>query len=231
MQETLSTDICMNDKEEVYSFFDLIQNIMFKKQFALIDELDFRLGKMDLSGDDDGDIPESVRLKIYYVYYFMLDEKEKEYFIHIRNFIIISNNNLIKRVKNTTIEGFFDKDMNEIEEIQLNKLFLVILKEYAPELKYKDYKDEVLSNINQYIYLLNETYFDDFSLFQDNVLYGICIGNSLIDYKKFLTPVEWDRFKYGFYNLFYNIQEFPVDNEVLDIEQDIANKVDFLYVK
>ena len=143
----------------------------------------------------------------------------------------MSNNDLIKRIKNTTVEGFFDEGENTIEEIYLNKLFLVLLKEYAPELKYTDYKDDVLSNMNKYIYLLNETYFDDFSLFQDNVLYGICIGNSVVDYKKFLTAAEWDRFKYSIYNLFYSIQEYPTDNEILDIENRIESKVDLLYVK
>lgn len=113
----------------------------------------------------------------------------------------------------------------------LNKLFLVLLKEYAPELRYTDYKDDVLSNMNKYIYLLNATYFDDFSLFQDNVLYGICIGNSVVDYKKFLTPAEWDRFQYSIYHLFYSIQEFPTDDEILDIEKNIESKVDLLYVK
>ena len=133
--------------------------------------------------------------------------------------------------KNTTVEGFFDEGENTIEEIYLNKLFLVLLKEYAPELKYTDYKDDVLSNMNKYIYLLNATYFDDFSLFQDNVLYGICIGNSVVDYKKFLTAAEWDRFQYSIYYLFYGIKEFPTDNEILDIENRIESKVDLLYVK
>ena len=188
MQEILSTDTCMTDE---VSIFDLTQDIMFKKQFALIDELDFRLGKLKTTDD----VLETIRLKIYYIYYFMLDDKEKEYFTHIKNFIILSNNDLIKRIKNTTVEGFFDEDENTIEEMCLNKLFLVLLKEYAPELRYTDYKDDVLSNMNKYIYLLNATYFDDFSLFQDNVLYGICIGNSVVDYKKFLTPAEWDRFQ------------------------------------
>ena len=143
----------------------------------------------------------------------------------------MSNNDLIKRIKNTTVEGFFDEGENTIEEIYLNKLFLVLLKEYAPELKYTDYKDDVLSNMNKYIYLLNATYFDDFSLFQDNVLYGICIGNSVVDYKKFLTAAEWDRFQYSIYYLFYGIKEFPTDNEILDIENRIESKVDLLYVK
>lgn len=227
MQEILSTDACMTDKNVEVSIFDLTQDIMFKKQFALIDELDFRLGQVN----DEDDVLESARLKIYYIYYFMFDDKEKEYFTHIKNFIIASNNKLIKRIKNSTVEGFLDEDTNTIEEVHLNKLFLVLLKEYAPELRYTDYKDDVLSNINQYIYLLNETYFDDFSLFQDNVLYGICIGKSVVDYKKFLTPVEWDRFQYSFYHLFYSIQEFPTDNEILDIEKDIEDKVDLLYVK
>lgn len=224
MQEILSTDTCMTDE---VSIFDLTQDIMFKKQFALIDELDFRLGKMNTADD----VIEPARLKIYYIYYFMLDNKEKEYFTHIKNFIILSNNDLIKRIKNTTVEGFFDEDENTIEEMCLNKLFLVLLKEYAPELKYTDYKDDVLSNMNKYIYLLNATYFDDFSLFQDNVLYGICIGNSVVDYKKFLTPAEWDRFQYSIYHLFYSIQEFPTDDEILDIEKNIESKVDLLYVK
>lgn len=224
MQEILSTDTCMTDE---VSIFDLAQDIMFKKQFALIDELDFRLGKINTTDD----VIESARLKIYYIYYFMLDNNEKEYFTHIKNFIILSNNDLIKRIKNTTVEGFFDEGENTIEEIYLNKLFLVLLKEYAPELKYTDYKDDVLSNMNKYIYLLNETYFDDFSLFQDNVLYGICIGNSVVDYKKFLTTAEWDRFQYSIYNLFYSIQEYPTDNEILDIENRIESKVDLLYVK
>lgn len=224
MQEILSTDTCMTDE---VSIFDLIQDIMFKKQFALIDELDFRLGKLKTTDD----VLETIRLKIYYIYYFMLDDKEKEYFIHIKNFIILSNNDLIKRIKNTTVEGFFDEDENTIEEMCLNKLFLVLLKEYAPELRYTDYKDDVLSNMNKYIYLLNATYFDDFSLFQDNVLYGICIGNSVVDYKKFLTPAEWDRFQYSIYHLFYSIQEFPTDDEILDIEKNIESKVDLLYVK
>lgn len=224
MQEILSTDICMTDE---VSIFDLTQDIMFKKQFALIDELDFRLGKLKTTDD----VLETIRLKIYYIYYFMLDDKEKEYFTHIKNFIILSNNDLIKRIKNTTVEGFFDEDENTIEEICLNKLFLVLLKEYAPELRYTDYKDDVLSNMNKYIYLLNATYFDDFSLFQDNVLYGICIGNSVVDYKKFLTPAEWDRFQYSIYHLFYSIQEFPTDDEILDIEKNIESKVDLLYVK
>lgn len=224
MQEILSTDTCMTDE---VSIFDLTQDIMFKKQFALIDELDFRLGKLKTTDD----VLETIRLKIYYIYYFMLDDKEKEYFIHIKNFIILSNNDLIKRIKNTTVEGFFDEDENTIEEMCLNKLFLVLLKEYAPELRYTDYKDDVLSNMNKYIYLLNATYFDDFSLFQDNVLYGICIGNSVVDYKKFLTPAEWDRFQYSIYHLFYSIQEFPTDDEILDIEKNIESKVDLLYVK
>lgn len=224
MQEILSTDICMTDE---VSIFDLTQDIMFKKQFALIDELDFRLGKLKTTDD----VLETIRLKIYYIYYFMLDNKEKEYFTHIKNFIILSNNDLIKRIKNTTVEGFFDEDENTIEEMCLNKLFLVLLKEYAPELRYTDYKDDVLSNMNKYIYLLNATYFDDFSLFQDNVLYGICIGNSVVDYKKFLTPAEWDRFQYSIYHLFYSIQEFPTDDEILDIEKNIESKVDLLYVK
>lgn len=224
MQEILSTDICMTDE---VSIFDLTQDIMFKKQFALIDELDFRLGKLKTTDD----VLETIRLKIYYIYYFMLDDKEKEYFTHIKNFIILSNNDLIKRIKNTTVEGFFDEDENTIEEMCLNKLFLVLLKEYAPELRYTDYKDDVLSNMNKYIYLLNATYFDDFSLFQDNVLYGICIGNSVVDYKKFLTPAEWDRFQYSIYHLFYSIQEFPTDDEILDIEKNIESKVDLLYVK
>lgn len=224
MQEILSTDTCMTDE---VSIFDLAQDIMFKKQFALIDELDFRLGKMNTADD----VIEPARLKIYYIYYFMLDNKEKEYFTHIKNFIILSNNDLIKRIKNTTVEGFFDEDENTIEEMCLNKLFLVLLKEYAPELRYTDYKDDVLSNMNKYIYLLNATYFDDFSLFQDNVLYGICIGNSIVDYKKFLTTAEWDRFQYSLYHLFYSIQEFQPDNEILDIEKNIESKVDLLYVK
>lgn len=224
MQEILSTDTCMTDE---VSIFDLTQDIMFKKQFALIDELDFRLGKLKTTDD----VLETIRLKIYYIYYFMLDDKEKEYFTHIKNFIILSNNDLIKRIKNTTVEGFFDEDENTIEEMCLNKLFLVLLKEYAPELRYTDYKDDVLSNMNKYIYLLNATYFDDFSLFQDNVLYGICIGNSVVDYKKFLTPAEWDRFQYSIYHLFYSIQEFPTDDEILDIEKNIESKVDLLYVK
>lgn len=224
MQEILSTDTCMTDEA---SIFDLTQDIMFKKQFALIDELDFRLGKLKTTDD----VLETIRLKIYYIYYFMLDDKEKEYFTHIKNFIILSNNDLIKRIKNTTVEGFFDEDENAIEEMCLNKLFLVLLKEYAPELRYTDYKDDVLSNMNKYIYLLNATYFDDFSLFQDNVLYGICIGNSVVDYKKFLTPAEWDRFQYSIYHLFYSIQEFPTDDEILDIEKNIESKVDLLYVK
>lgn len=224
MQEILSTDACMTDE---VSIFDLTQDIMFKKQFALIDELDFRLGKLKTTDD----VLETIRLKIYYIYYFMLDDKEKEYFTHIKNFIILSNNDLIKRIKNTTVEGFFDEDENTIEEMCLNKLFLVLLKEYAPELRYTDYKDDVLSNMNKYIYLLNATYFDDFSLFQDNVLYGICIGNSVVDYKKFLTPAEWDRFQYSIYHLFYSIQEFPTDDEILDIEKNIESKVDLLYVK
>lgn len=227
MQEILSTNACMTDENAEVSIFDLTQDIMFKKQFALIDELDFRLGKVD----DEDDVLESARLKIYYIYYFMFDDKEKEYFTHIKNFIIASNNKLIKRIKNSTVEGFLDEDVNTIEEVHLNKLFLVLLKEYAPELRYTDYKDDVLSNINQYIYLLNETYFDDFSLFQDNVLYGICIGKSIVDYKKFLSPAEWDRFQYSFYHLFYSIQEFPTDDEILDIEKDIEDKVDLLYVK
>lgn len=224
MQEILSTDTCMTDE---VSIFDLTQDIMFKKQFALIDELDFRLGKLKTTDD----VLETIRLKIYYIYYFMLDDKEKQYFAHIKNFIILSNNDLIKRIKNTTVEGFFDEDENTIEEMCLNKLFLVLLKEYAPELRYTDYKDDVLSNMNKYIYLLNATYFDDFSLFQDNVLYGICIGNSVVDYKKFLTPAEWDRFQYSIYHLFYSIQEFPTDDEILDIEKNIESKVDLLYVK
>lgn len=224
MQEILSTDTYMTDE---VSIFDLTQDIMFKKQFALIDELDFRLGKLKTTDD----VLETIRLKIYYIYYFMLDDKEKEYFTHIKNFIILSNNDLIKRIKNTTVEGFFDEDENTIEEMYLNKLFLVLLKKYAPELRYTDYKDDVLSNMNKYIYLLNATYFDDFSLFQDNVLYGICIGNSVVDYKKFLTPAEWDRFQYSIYHLFYSIQEFPVDDEILDIEKNIESKVDLLYVK
>lgn len=224
MQEILSTDTCMTDE---VSIFDLTQDIMFKKQFALIDELDFRLGKLKTTDD----VLETIRLKIYYIYYFMLDDKEKEYFTHIKNFIILSNNDLIKRIKNTTVEGFFNEDENTIEEMCLNKLFLVLLKEYAPELRYTDYKDDVLSNMNKYIYLLNATYFDDFSLFQDNVLYGICIGNSVVDYKKFLTPAEWDRFQYSIYHLFYSIQEFPTDDEILDIEKNIESKVDLLYVK
>lgn len=224
MQEILSTDTCMTDE---VSIFDLTQDIMFKKQFALIDELDFRLGKLKTTDD----VFETIRLKIYYIYYFMLDDKEKEYFTHIKNFIILSNNDLIKRIKNTTVEGFFDEDENTVEEMCLNKLFLVLLKEYAPELRYTDYKDDVLSNMNKYIYLLNATYFDDFSLFQDNVLYGICIGNSVVDYKKFLTPAEWDRFQYSIYHLFYSIQEFPTDDEILDIEKNIESKVDLLYVK
>lgn len=224
MQEILSTDTCMIDE---VSIFDLAQDIMFKKQFALIDDLDFRLGKLKTADD----VLESTRLKIYYIYYFMLDNNEKEYFTHIKNFIILSNNDLIKRIKNTTVEGFFDEDENTIEEICLNKLFLVLLKEYAPELRYTDYKDDVLSNMNKYIYLLNATYFDDFSLFQDNVLYGICIGNSVVDYKKFLTAAEWDRFQYSIYHLFYSIQEYPTDNEILDIEKNIESKVDLLYVK
>lgn len=224
MQEILSTDTCMTDE---VSIFDLTQDIMFKKQFALIDELDFRLGKLKTTDD----VLETIRLKIYYIYYFMLDDKEKEYFTHIKNFIILSNNDLIKRIKNTTVEGFFDEDENTIEEMCLNKLFLVLLKEYAPELRYTDYKNDVLSNMNKYIYLLNATYFDDFSLFQDNVLYGICIGNSVVDYKKFLTPAEWDRFQYSIYHLFYSIQEFPTDDEILDIEKNIESKVDLLYVK
>lgn len=224
MQEILSTDTCMTDE---VSIFDLTQDIMFKKQFALIDELDFRLGKLKTTDD----VLETIRLKIYYIYYFMLDDKEKEYFTHIKNFIILSNNDLIKRIKNTTVEGFFDEDENTIEEMCLNKLFLVLLKEYAPELRYTDYKDDVLSNMNKYIYLLNATYFDDFSLFQDNVLYGICIGNSVVDYKKFLTPAEWDRFQYSIYHLFYSIQEFPTDDEILDIEKNIESKIDLLYVK
>lgn len=224
MQEILSTDTCMTDE---VSIFDLTQDIMFKKQFALIDELDFRLGKLKTTDD----VLETIRLKIYYIYYFMLDDKEKEYFTHIKNFIILSNNDLIKRIKNTTVEGFFDEDENTIEEMCLNKLFLVLLKEYAPELRYTDYKDDVLSNMNKYIYLLNATYFDDFSLFQDNVLYGICIGNSVVDYKKFLTPAEWDRFQYSIYHLFYSIQEYPTDDEILDIEKNIESKVDLLYVK
>ena len=224
MQEILSTDTCMTNE---VSIFDLAQDIMFKKQFALIDELDFRLGKINTTDD----VIESARLKIYYIYYFMLDNNEKEYFTHIKNFIILSNNDLIKRIKNTTVEGFFDEGENTIEEIYLNKLFLVLLKEYAPELKYTDYKDDVLSNMNKYIYLLNATYFDDFSLFQDNVLYGICIGNSVVDYKKFLTVAEWDRFQYSIYHLFYSIQEYPTDNEILDIENRIESKVDLLYVK
>lgn len=224
MQEILSTDTCMTNE---VSIFDLTQDIMFKKQFALIDELDFKLGKLKTTDD----VLETIRLKIYYIYYFMLDDKEKEYFTHIKNFIILSNNDLIKRIKNTTVEDFFDEDENTIEEMCLNKLFLVLLKEYAPELRYTDYKDDVLSNMNKYIYLLNATYFDDFSLFQDNVLYGICIGNSVVDYKKFLTPAEWDRFQYSIYYLFYNIQEFPTDDEILDIEKNIESKVDLLYVK
>jgi hypothetical protein len=224
MQEILSTDTCMTNE---VSIFDLTQDIMFKKQFVLIDELDFRLGKLKTTDD----VLETIRLKIYYIYYFMLDDKEKEYFTHIKNFIILSNNDLIKRIKNTTVEGFFDEDENTIEEMCLNKLFLVLLKEYAPELRYTDYKDDVLSNMNKYIYLLNATYFDDFSLFQDNVLYGICIGNSVVDYKKFLTPAEWDRFQYSIYHLFYSIQEFPTDDEILDIEKNIESKVDLLYVK
>lgn len=227
MQEILSTETCMINENEEISIFDLAQDIMFKKQLALIDELDFRLGKIN----DIDDVLESARLKIYYIYYFMMDDREKDHFIHIKNFIILSNNSLIKRIKNTTVEGFLEGDENTIEEIQLNKLFLFLLKEYAPELKYKDYKDEILSSLNKYIYLLNETYFDDFSLFQDNVLYGICIGNSVVDYKKFLTPVEWDRFQYSFYHLFYSIQEFPTDNEIIDIEKNIEDKVDLLYVK
>ena len=224
MQEILSTDTCMTNE---VSIFDLAQDIMFKKQFALIDDLDFRLGKINTTDD----VIESARLKIYYIYYFMLDNNEKEYFTHIKNFIILSNNDLIKRIKNTTVEGFFDEGENTIEEIYLNKLFLVLLKEYAPELKYTDYKDDVLSNMNKYIYLLNATYFDDFSLFQDNVLYGICIGNSVVDYKKFLTAAECDRFQYSIYYLFYGIKEFPTDNEILDIENRIESKVDLLYVK
>ena len=227
MQEILSTDACMTDENVEVSIFDLTQDIMFKKQFALIDELDFRLGQVN----DEDDVLESARLKIHCIYYFMFDDKEKEHFTHIKNFIIVSNNKLIKRIKNSTVEGFLDEDTNTIEEVHLNKLFLVLLKEYAPELRYTDYKDDVLSNINQYIYLLNETYFDDFSLFQDNVLYGICIGKSIVDYKKFLSPAEWDRFQYSFYHLFYSIQEFPTDDEILDIEKDIEDKVDLLYVK
>ena len=83
MQEILSTDTCMTDE---VSIFDLTQDIMFKKQFALIDELDFRLGKLKTTDD----VLETIRLKIYYIYYFMLDDKEKEYFTHIKNFIILS---------------------------------------------------------------------------------------------------------------------------------------------
>lgn len=70
MQEILSTDTCMTDE---VSIFDLTQDIMFKKQFALIDELDFRLGKLKTTDD----VLETIRLKIYYIYYFMLDDKEK----------------------------------------------------------------------------------------------------------------------------------------------------------
>ena len=61
MQEILSTDTCMTDE---ISIFDLTQDIMFKKQFALIDELDFRLGKLNTADD----VIEPARLKIYYIY-------------------------------------------------------------------------------------------------------------------------------------------------------------------
>ncbi len=226
MQETLSTETCMTDEKE-FSFYDLAQDLLFRKQLALIDELDFRLSKINMPDD----VIESAKLKIYYIYYFMLDEREREYFIHIRNFIISYNNDIVKQIRNSSLEGFFDAEINSVEEVHLNKLFLLVLKKYAPELKYPDYTEEVLSNLKQYIYLLNSTFFDDFSLFQDNVLYGLCIGNSLIDYKKFLSPVEWDRFELALYNLFYGIPEFPPSCNDLDTEKDIEDKVDLLFVK
>ena len=57
------------------------------------------------------------------------------------------------------------------------------------------------------------------------------LKSSVVDYKKFLTAAEFDRFQYSIYNLFYSIQEYPTDNEILDIENRIESKVDLLYVK
>lgn len=231
MQEISLTKPCINEEEnQDINLFNLLQDILFKKQLNLIDYLDTLLAGMDPSQEE---ITAPIKLKIYYIYYFLLDDKEKEYFKHIKFFLIESNRTYITNLYSSDLDSLLDSDSFETEEVLLNKLFLYIFKAYDDKLPInKDAVQLTQKDKNNCLLLLNETFCEGYSQFQDDFLCAFCVGNSIFNYKEILSPYDYDKLLYCLNDLFYGIKEFPSpDNNFIPEEQKFMNQAEDFFVK
>lgn len=230
MQEISLTKPCIKEEGLDISLFDLLQDIIFKKQLNLIDYLDTLLAGMDPSQEE---ITAPIKLKIYYIYYFLLDDKEKEYFRHIKFFLIEANRTYITNLYSSDLESLLDLDFFGTEEVLLNKLFLYIFKTYDDKLPIdKDIIKLTQKDKNNYLLLLNETFCEGYSQFQDDFLCAFCVGNSIFNYKEILSPYDYDKLLYCLNDLFYRIKEFPSeDNEFISEEQKFMEQAEDLFLK
>lgn len=177
-------DDCQQDSFNIERMFALCENIIRRREFKSLFELSSQcnlfygiLQNLSYNPQDDNsrnisDLDDSIFILLYYIYYILLDEKERNIFIPISKLILWKNMSLQEIYETTdSLQNIFDTKYVPIEEMLSRKIALLILDKYSNCFSEENKKSlqMTFSELNNFIYFAHKNGYDaipnDFYLF------------------------------------------------------------------
>lgn len=164
--------------EKYQNIFELCKKIIAFREFRCLEQLNIECEYLiHVLNDKDFDV---LKIFLYYIYYIMLDEKERNIFFNLKKLVLTNNYQLINDFRDLTeIENEFKTDASK----QLYSYAYKIIQSYKGKREEIDIKEA--SNFIYFIYI------NDYTAISNNEYLTYLLGLTIYDYKK-LYPIAYD---------------------------------------